>query len=247
MLGEMGMDGDAVAGGGARDASSALRCVLLIDTCAPGGGVALAVEGDVVSTVRLPGRTASAGLLEAVRAVLAESGRALADVTAVGVVSGPGSFTGVRVGLAAAKGFCEALGVPLAAVSRLEVLAEAGGMREGFAVLDAGRGEVYVRSLEAGGKESLWSVEVLLERSRGRRLVVAEDVLRERLTGADLMLRELSAGDACGSVLRRLAAGGDEPALVDANYVRGEAQIYAARADAAGPATHGIRTAEGPA
>ena len=62
------------------------------------------------------------------------------------VVSGPGSFTGLRVGLATVKGLCEVLRKPLATVSMLEALAITYG-RPGenvTAVLDAGRGEVYV-------------------------------------------------------------------------------------------------------
>ncbi len=77
-------------------------------------------------------------------------GGSLAELDAVGVVGGPGSFTGVRSGMAVAKGFCEAAALRLAVVSRLEVLADAAALKDGLAVLDAGRGELYVRDAGSG-------------------------------------------------------------------------------------------------
>ena len=105
-----------------------VRRVLLMDTCGAAGSVALADGERVAARAAIAERAASARLLAVVEEVLATAGWGLGDVEAVGVVSGPGSFTGVRVGLAAAKGLCEGLGVPMAAVSRLEVLADAGGV-----------------------------------------------------------------------------------------------------------------------
>ena len=99
---------------------------LLIDTCGSEGSVALAdteLAEAVVAAEVLPGRTASERLVPAVRRVMEARGWRLRDLTAVVVVHGPGSFTGVRVGLSAAKGLSEAGGVPLIAVSRLALLA----------------------------------------------------------------------------------------------------------------------------
>src|SRR5271169_6728604 len=100
--------------------------ILLIDTAGAEGSVAL---GDtesspvVVASEVLPGRTSSERLVPAVRKLLEERGWRLRDLAAVVVVHGPGSFTGVRVGVSAAKGLSEAGGVPLIAVSRLALLA----------------------------------------------------------------------------------------------------------------------------
>ena len=77
--------------------------------------------------------------------VLSEGKVALPDVEAYAVASGPGSFTGVRVGLTTVKGLAEVYGRGIAAVSRLEAIgSEAGGAGEWIAsVVDASRGEIY--------------------------------------------------------------------------------------------------------
>ena len=198
--------------------------VLLMDTCGTTSSLALAEGADVVETAVLPGRMASAQLLGAVRAMLERAGWTAGDLQAVGVVSGPGSFTGVRVGLSAAKGLCEALSLPLAAVSRLGVLEHVEGRPQSVAVLDAGRGEVYVRE---SGREFLMAAGNLRERFGGRTLLLAEESLQPGLEGLAVRLVEIEARHAVPLVQRRLAEGGSDVALTDANYVRGEAQIYA--------------------
>lgn len=204
--------------------------VLVIDTCGASGSFALVQGAEVVAESSLPGRAASAQLLAQVRTMLDAAGWVLEDLEAVGVVSGPGSFTGVRVGLSAAKGLCEALGVPLAAVSRLEVLAETAGVADAVAVLDAGRGEAYVRE---HGREMLVKVEELAGQFAGREVVVAEEALAAKLSALRVRVVELSAASAVGAVRRCLAEGGTDVALADANYVRGESQIYASKPQAA--------------
>src|ERR1700710_519296 len=102
--------------------------VLLIHTAGSEGSVALADTGlaeAVVESGGLPGRSSSERLVPAVRRLMEGSGFRLQELAAVVVVHGPGSFTGVRVGLSAAKGLSEAGGVPLIAVSRLALLAAA--------------------------------------------------------------------------------------------------------------------------
>jgi len=121
--------------------------LLAIDTCGPTGSVALgrwdgqAVE--ILGQIELEGRNYSSTLVTAVGEVLARSGVTLRELGAIVAVYGPGSFTGVRVGLAAVKGLAEAARLPVVAVSRLEVLAARAGCQT--AVLDAHRHEVYLR------------------------------------------------------------------------------------------------------
>jgi tRNA threonylcarbamoyladenosine biosynthesis protein TsaB len=132
--------------------------LLLIDTCGETAGVALSEGLQVLASEDLARGSASAEIVSAMRRLLDQVGWRLAELSAVGVVSGPGTFTGMRIGLATAKGLCEAAGLPLAAVSRLAVLADAASLREGIAALDAGRGELYVRDV-ASGHELLRSRE----------------------------------------------------------------------------------------
>lgn len=121
--------------------------LLGIDTCGPSGSVALGrLQGEVLEPlgqIELEGRSYSATLVAAVRDLLTAHGIALAEVGCMVVVNGPGSFTGVRVGLSAVKGLAEGAGIPVIAVSRLEVLA--GKAAAGSAALDAHRHEVFLR------------------------------------------------------------------------------------------------------
>ncbi len=198
--------------------------MLVIDTCGEGAGVAVSVGGRVTAAEELSRGGGSAEIVEAVRRVLSRCGCLLRELQAIGVVSGPGSFTGVRVGLAAGKGLSEAAQVRMVTVSRLAVLWEAAAA-EGFVALDAGRGECYVRNAEK--REWLATVEELREAARGREVVVAEARVAERLreTGAEVRVWGLSVEDAVAPLLR-IAAEGSVMTLGDANYVRLESGIY---------------------
>jgi tRNA threonylcarbamoyladenosine biosynthesis protein TsaB len=222
--------------------------ILLIDTCGATGSVALA-EGEgapaVVASAGLPGRTASERLMAAIRELMAERGMGL---DAVAVVHGPGSFTGVRVGLSAAKGLCEAMGVPLVALSRLAVLADIAS-RNGVAVvaaargggrihalLDAGRGEYYYGEYVDGvclHEALLTQDEVVAAVRRGESadLVVACEVrVAESLAAIQpQVVKEPVAEDALGLTLRRIRDRSFEDiASIDANYVRRtDAEIFA--------------------
>ncbi len=212
--------------------------VLLIDTCGETAGMALC-EGDRVRfAVDLEDRRASAEILPSLRQLLARSGWHLPSLNAVGVVRGPGSFTGVRTGLSFAKGLCESTGLRLAAVSRLESLSDAAARAAtgvllpslpALAALDAGRGQVYVREI-ASGHEWLTAVGDLHSQCRnGRAVAVAEQRLAERLSGCCVRLHPLQAGHALHAVLRRLQEGGSDVEC-DANYLRTEANLYHASA-----------------
>jgi tRNA threonylcarbamoyladenosine biosynthesis protein TsaB len=211
--------------------------LLLMDTCGAEGSVALAdMERDqalVVSEV-LPGRSASERLLTVIRSAMDAAGWRLKELAAVVVVSGPGSFTGVRVGLSAAKGLSEASGVPVIAVSRLALLAGLAdaGEQTVFAVLDAGRGEFYVG--EYVGRRCVR--EALMERAEleglaaGGIVVACEASVVEALAGLGITaVRCPGAADALGIAVERAAKSEfDDVASIDANYLRRtDAQIFA--------------------
>ncbi len=121
--------------------------LLAIDTCGPAGSVALGRVAnrsvEILGQKELAGRTYSATLVAAIQELLEQAKVSLRQLRAIVVVSGPGSFTGVRVGLSAAKGLAEGAGLPVAAVSRLEVLAAKAGVP--CSALDAHRHEVFLR------------------------------------------------------------------------------------------------------
>lgn len=208
--------------------------ILLIDTCGAEGSVAIAETSCAPAKIviaTLPGRSASEKLVGAMRRLAAESGVALRDLAAIAVVNGPGSFTGVRVGLSAAKGLCEALDVPLVAISRLAVLAsvaDADPAEPVFAVLDAGRGEFYVGEYLDGAKvrEALMGREelaLLIGMRKGKKKLVAceEGVAQTLAELAPAVVAEPDAATALPLAMGRIERNDfDDVAAVDANYLR---------------------------
>jgi tRNA threonylcarbamoyladenosine biosynthesis protein TsaB len=108
--------------------------IVAIDTSGRKGSVALcrgdAGSFEVVQLTLLEGGTYSARLMPTISSLLEQSGFDKKDVDGFVVVSGPGSFTGLRVGLATVKGLCEVLRKPLATVSMLEAVAVTYGAAE---------------------------------------------------------------------------------------------------------------------
>lgn len=203
--------------------------LLLIHTAGNEGSVALADTAfaqAIVATEVLPGRTSSEKLVPAIRRLLEARGWKLGELSAVVVVHGPGSFTGVRVGLSAAKGLSEAAKVPLIAVSRLALLAASvdGGGTSVHALLDAGRGEFYYGEYSGRSRvgEALLSRQDLMDSAVGGTVVACEAKVEEGLVGISIrMTGEPLAGDALPFALDRIAAGDFEDATtLDANYLR---------------------------
>jgi tRNA threonylcarbamoyladenosine biosynthesis protein TsaB len=207
---------------------SADSTLLLIDTVGDAPGTVLTRGNRVLASADFPLRSASAVLLPELRRLLASSGVALRDVNGIGVVSGPGSFTGVRTGLAMAKGICEVASIPLASISRLELLADAADLEEGFAVLNSGRGSLYIREQRRTDPAHEWlaTVEEFERTAAGAPIVVAERRIAELLDRLAPVLRELRPIDLLKPVQRCLDAGGTNVALADANYVLPESEIY---------------------
>ena len=115
-------------------------------------GVALAQEGKAVASESLDlGRRQSAELPLMAERLLAEAGWTWSDIGLVAVTNGPGYFTGIRVGAAWASALAYGLGVPVAPVSPLEMLAKSvegeGGV---LSLVYAGRGAVYAASFRCG-------------------------------------------------------------------------------------------------
>jgi tRNA threonylcarbamoyladenosine biosynthesis protein TsaB len=200
--------------------------LLGIDTCGGAGSIALARwSGDrieLVAGAELAGKTYSAQLIPKIQELLDAQQCGIQDLEAIVVVHGPGSFTGVRVGLSAAKGLAEALSIPLLAVSRLAVLAATAGTDA--AALDASRGEFYVR---IGTEEALLTPDEIRARISGT-LTVCEENASQAFPNA-VLIQPPAAADALRYAVPGLTAKDfDDVATIDGNYVRrSDAELFA--------------------
>jgi tRNA threonylcarbamoyladenosine biosynthesis protein TsaB len=126
--------------------------VLAVDTTTPSGSVALLREGELAGEFNLESpSTYSARLLGSIDFLLRAHGLDIQAVDAYAVAAGPGSFTGIRIGLSAVKSLAFASGKPVAAVSTLEALAVKIGsppVRLACPLLDAKKGEIYAALFE---------------------------------------------------------------------------------------------------
>lgn len=216
--------------------------VLAIDTTAEFGSIAL-YDGAT-------DRTAEVGLhspegfghivFGRIRASLEREGWNVSDIDCFAAASGPGSFTGVRVGLAAAKGLAEAAGRPAVAVSNLRALASFGTGPVRAAIIDARRGEiygaVYDADLRAIVPERVAKFLVWLETVPDGAEFIAASIApwtaaleAGRFDGA----RTVNASAALAGAIARIAhrdyveGRAADPAAIDANYVRrSDAELF---------------------
>jgi len=209
--------------------------ILSIDTTTEFGSLALLDGPEVVDEVLLHSVDGFGRILfPRLEQLLARNGWALSGIDCVASASGPGSFTGVRIGLAAAKGLAEALGKPVVAVSNLQALAWFGSAPLRATVLDARRGEiygaVYSASLELVCGETVarfpaWSAAL----PDGELEFISTDFspFRAALSGTRFDgAKVLEAPRALAAAIGRIALGRFERGLAanaaeaDANYVR---------------------------
>ena len=215
-----------------------LAPILSIDTCGPSGSVALGrLAGrdlEVFGQIELAGRTYSAMLVTAVRDLLRAAGAGLGDLGGIVVTNGPGSFTGVRVGLSAVKGLAEGRSIPVVALSRLLVLARKAGVPS--AALDAHRGELFLR-IENAGRNPVellaGAAELAAVESPPLRIALCDEPAMEMVAaawpGTQIVRSEPPmAADALRLGESRLVAGVYvDLALLDGHYLRrSDAEIF---------------------
>lgn len=124
---------------------------LALETSTRLGGVALGRDEGLVAEAALSVRaTHSETVLDEVARMLDRAGRSPGDLERVVVGAGPGSFTGVRIAAALAKGLCHGLSIPLHAYSSLRAVAASSGLPRVCALFDARRGEVYAEAYDEG-------------------------------------------------------------------------------------------------
>ncbi|HEX7078202.1 MAG TPA: tRNA (adenosine(37)-N6)-threonylcarbamoyltransferase complex dimerization subunit type 1 TsaB [Candidatus Eisenbacteria bacterium] len=153
-----------------------MRSTLGIDTASPHGSIALAVDGSAAVEEALAPGGHSSGLAPAVARILAKEGTALGDLAGIAVSEGPGSFTGLRIGLAWAKGAAMARSVPLVLVPAHRASAHAHRHEAPFfATVTQGERGFVLAALWRGGEEPalLWGPEA-----------AAEDDLLDRIRAA---------------------------------------------------------------
>ena len=121
--------------------------ILNIETATKNCSVALAKEGEIIlcKEIAEEGYSHAERLHVFIEEIIKEAGISLSDLSAIAVSQGPGSYTGLRIGVSAAKGLCFALEIPLIAVYTLQVLASQVNVADGLIVpmIDARRMEVY--------------------------------------------------------------------------------------------------------
>ena len=225
-----------------------------IDTCEARGSVGVRKDGILASLQKHESsEDYSSWLLPAVERGLRLAGTNLREVGLLTVASGPGSFTGVRVGLTAVKAWAELFGIHVVGVSRLEVMARQVADVSGFvaASFDAQRGQVFGGLYQSDGKRS-WNlieeemvvapegfVEWVAQHSNGEtvRWVTRDPELfaevpnwKERAAKGETLIRcgdGLAAGVAELGEERARQGKFTDPLLLDANYVRrSDAEIF---------------------
>ncbi len=221
--------------------------VVAVDTSGRKGSVALC-SGDrdgfhVLQQTSLEGGTYSAQLMPRIDELLQQNKLSKGQIEGFVVVSGPGSFTGLRVGLATVKGLCEVLQKPLATVSMLEAVALTYGQagQTATVALDAGRGEVYVGEYQVSAgqavvvREYIAKLDAFTTEVAGvaGHLLTPDAKVAEALQAANVDVQLVPAvhADEIGRIgIRKLMAGETaDPATIDVNYIRrSDAEVFSA-------------------
>jgi tRNA threonylcarbamoyladenosine biosynthesis protein TsaB len=198
--------------------------VLAFDCAVSGLGVAVVRDGKPLARLHEAGRDQAARLLPAIKAVLEEAAMPRRDVSLIAVTIGPGSFTGVRVGLAAARGLAIGLGAPLAGFATTSVLlaqARARG-RLVVAAVDSHLGDWFC-ALQSDQAPFVATAHSLAARLQGQSCVVIGSAVAS--LAADLEARGLQAlaEEAVPDpvALARLAAADGEEAWRVRNHAQG--------------------------
>ena len=178
--------------------------ILAFETSAKAGSVALMEDGRLLGeSYQNTGLTHSQTIMTMAQDLLTACGHTPADVQAVAVAAGPGSFTGVRIGVAAAKGFAWGKELPCCGVSTLEAMALHLGVYDGYVlpVMDARRQQVYTATFLAENGT--------LQRITPDRAISLEELKKELIS---LEKNVFLVGD--GSILCYNTFAGDVPGLV---------------------------------
>ncbi len=204
--------------------------ILAIDTTREYGSLALARGETVIEEIVLHESSGFAHVLfPHIEELLRRNQIGVDSIECFAAGSGPGSFTGVRVGLSLIKGLAEALGRPAVAVSNLQALASSGSAQLRAPVLDARRGDVYCAVYDDASR--LVQPEVVMKIAQWLPTLPAGVEFVALGPIADLTVTIASvaqAGAIARLAARRFLAGeASDPAALDANYVRrSDAELF---------------------
>ncbi len=206
--------------------------ILSIDTTAHFGSVALLEDERVVEEILLHSPEGFGQILfDQIGRLLARMTWSISEIDRFAAAAGPGSFTGVRIGLTAVKGLAEATGKSAIAVSNLEALAELGTRPLRAAILDARRGEIYGAVYDAGlnlvRPEMVMPFRSWLESlPSGDLEFITTDFAPFRPYIKDTpVVEQRSLAGAIGRIAARREPS--DPASLDANYVRrSDAELF---------------------
>jgi tRNA threonylcarbamoyladenosine biosynthesis protein TsaB len=206
--------------------------ILAIDTTGEHGSIALARGAETLEELAIHAPTGFAHVLYGhLRELLDRQRVALGQIDCFAAASGPGSFTGVRVGLACVKGLADAQGKPAAAVSNLEAVAHFGRAALRAPLLDARRGEIYGAVYDAAGRLVCPEVVAKLPAWLGSLPEGVELVAQDfgPFEGALPDLPRVTASRVLAAAVARIALDRpwQDPAALDANYVRrSDAELF---------------------
>jgi tRNA threonylcarbamoyladenosine biosynthesis protein TsaB len=205
--------------------------VLAVDTTGEHGSLALARGAEILGELAVDAPSGFAHVIFGqLRALLQRSGVEFGAIDCFAAASGPGSFTGVRVGLAMVKGLAEAAGRPAVAVSNLQALAAFGTQARRAVLLDARRsqiyGAVYDADLRLVAPETVDTLEGWLASLPEGPL---EFIAPQEWPGirGTCSLSPLAGAIARIAAERWMAGEAQDPAALDANYVRrSDAELF---------------------
>ena len=216
--------------------------MLAADTTHEFGSLALMRGEEVLEEVLLHSPTGFAHVLFGhLSGLLERHGVKVEEIGCFAAASGPGSFTGVRVGLAFVKGLAEALGKPAAGVSNLRAMASFGSAPLRATLLDARRGEIYGAVYDDAGRlvspETVTKLAVWIERlPEGELEFVSTDpalpgaaLAGTRFEGARVVTAPRAMAGAVAKIALEALVRGEagDPAALDANYVRrSDAELF---------------------
>ena len=203
--------------------------ILAVDTTTAHGSLALVRGGETLEEVALDAPSGFGQVLYgAIEALLSRHAVRVDGIDCFAAASGPGSFTGVRVGLACVKGMAEALGRPAVAVSNLEALARFGRRPLRAPILDARRGEIYCAVYDAAGRLVLPETVATLSAWLSALPPEVEFVATDWPEGIPATPRVTAPRQLAAMVAHAASARAwQDPAALDANYVRrADAELF---------------------